>query len=534
MVWVDRIVEKIGKRFDAEIKRGEPLLIRDEKTLSGPVHVGSLRGIVLHALVAQVLREKGITCTFKFELNDADPMDGLPQKYEHLREHMGKPLFRIPSPEEGHENYPMVFGDELKDAVAPMQLPIEWYMLRPLYERGAFNDCIADALDHADLIRTIYAQVSGGKKPGTWFPVSIICEQCGKVGTTKATSWDPKKGLVRYRCEDAMVAWAHGCGHEGEVSPFNEKGHLRSKLPWKVEWAAKWKVFGVKIEGAGKDHSTAGGSRAIAARISEEVFQYPNPFDIPYEFFNIGGKKMSASKGLGATAKDITDLLPPTLLKLLMIRKAPNQPIEFDPSGTTIPQLFDEYDRLSDHYFKRHPEPDADFARTFALTQLTFPAKPQDLWLMRFTTLSFALQMPHLTVQKEAEKLKGNALSNEEKETLRERSHYVGQWLKTLAPAEYKYEIVQKAPEGLQLDAEQRKALKKVCEVLSNPVLPWEGPKIHEAIHTAKQELGITPKKLFEPLYQLFLSRSSGPQIGWFLSTFEREDTLKRLETVCR
>src|SRR3989344_7248153 len=89
-----------------------------------------------------------------------------------------------------------------------------------------------------------------------------------------------------------------------------------------------------------------------------------------------------------------------------MIRKLPNQPIDFDPSGTTIPTLFDEYDRLSDHAFKRHKTPDADFARTFQLTQLDPLKAPEDLFQMRFTTLSFVLQMPHLDLVEEASKLK--------------------------------------------------------------------------------------------------------------------------------
>ncbi len=552
MVWVDRLVEEIEKRFAKEIaaQKTHPgtgaLLIRDEKTLSGRVHVGSLRGIVLHGLVAQVLQEKNIACEFKFELNDADPMDGLPTQVERetYLPHMGKPLFAVPAPKEGPwaklalsaPNYPMVFGEELKGVVAPLKLPISFYTLRPLYEAGKFNDCITDALNHAERIRTIYAQVSGGKKPEDWNPLQVICETCGKMGTTQVVAWDSGKKEVTYECRKDLVTWAVGCGHRGTVNPYDG----RAKLPWKVEWAAKWKVLGVKIEGAGKDHSAAGGSRAIAARISEEVFRYPNPFDIPYEFFLISGKKMSASKGLGASAKEVADLLPPILTKLLMIRKQPNQPIDFDPSGTTIPLLFDEYDRLSDHYFRRHPNPDADFSRTFALTQLDFPKPPEDLWHMRFTTLSFVLQMPHLTLEEEAEKLKksgdggrGAPLGRPEKENLQERAHYVQQWLAEHAPTEFKYEILAKFPENLALDAEQKNALSAVLKTLSNPSLPWEGPKIHEAIHGVKAELGIAPKKLFEPLYQLFLGRSSGPQIGWFLSTFEREQVVERLRGMC-
>jgi lysyl-tRNA synthetase class 1 len=321
------------------------------------------------------------------------------------------------------------------------------------------------------------------------------------------------------------VKWAKGCGNSGTISPFDG----RAKLPWKVEWPAKWKVMGVNIEGAGKDHSAAGGSRAIGKRIVEEIFEYPNPFDIPYEFFNLGGKKMSASKGVGASAKEIADLLPPYLLKLLMIRKMPNQPIDFDPNGTTIPLLFDEYDRLSD--IAAHPkEGQEDFARTFALTQVDFPKKHTPLWQMRFTILSFVIQMPHLTLEEEAEKLKGSALTAEEKSALKERALYVKKWLDEHAPEQYRYHILTEAPEGFSLESDQKKALTLLADKLKD-LSSWTGADIHATIHAVKEESGLEAKKLFAPLYQLFIERDSGPQMGWFLSTFSREDVLKRLSS---
>ena len=126
MSWVDAIADDIATSYKEEIDAGTPLLIRDEKTLSGRVHVGSLRGIVIHALVAQALQQKGINCVFRFELNDFDPMDDIPKNIdqETFREHMGKPLYTVPSIEEGHANFPSVFGDELQGVVDNMQLPI--------------------------------------------------------------------------------------------------------------------------------------------------------------------------------------------------------------------------------------------------------------------------------------------------------------------------------------------------------------------------------------------------------------------------
>src|SRR5258708_5956205 len=108
------------------------------------------------------------------------------------------------------------------------------------------NEVIRTALQKADVIRRIYKDVSGSQRDEKWLPLSVVCENCGKIGTTIAVSFDGER--VEYRCEKNKVEWAEGCGHEGKVSPFD--GH--AKLPWKVEWPAKFKVMGVHVEGGGK------------------------------------------------------------------------------------------------------------------------------------------------------------------------------------------------------------------------------------------------------------------------------------------
>ena len=102
------------------------------------------------------------------------------------------------------------------------------------------------------------------------------------------------------------------------------------------------------IEPGGKDLSTAGGSRDRSDAIAREVFEREPPLNVPYEFLNIGGKKMSTSKGQGAAAHTIAEVIPPEQLRFLFLRPRPNQAIEFDPDGTdAIPRLFDEFDKFA-------------------------------------------------------------------------------------------------------------------------------------------------------------------------------------------
>ena len=136
-----------------------------------------------------------------------------------------------------------------------------------------------------------------------------------------------------------------GCGYEGKVSPFDGRG----KLPWKLEWVAKWVKFPVTIEGAGKDHSTRGGSRDVSEACLRAIYNIEPPLRVPYEFFLVGGAKMSSSKGVGASARDMANLLPPEVLRFLMIRTKPNSPVNFDVREEGIVKLFNEFDRFHTH-----------------------------------------------------------------------------------------------------------------------------------------------------------------------------------------
>ena len=172
--------------------------------------------------------------------------------------------------------------------------------------------------------------------------MGVICPTCGKVGTTLARDWDGE--TVAFECLPDLVTWAAGCSSSGRVSPFGGA----AKLPWNLDWAAQWSLFGVTIEPCGKDLATAGGSRDRSDAIAREVFEREPPLNFPYEFLNIGGKKMSTSKGHGAAAHTITTVVPPEQLRFLFVRQRPETALEFDPEGTdAIPRLFDEFDRLA-------------------------------------------------------------------------------------------------------------------------------------------------------------------------------------------
>lgn len=430
MIWVDRIAKKIKER---EL----PLeWVDDMKTPSGRIHVGSLRGVVIHDLVYKALLDIGVKAKLTYVFDDHDPMDGLPGFLEEKKwsKYMGMQLFSIPSPEPAFESFAQWSAQEFIKVFESINCHPELIWTSQLYKSGKMNEVIKEVLDNVTKVRKIYETIYKKKIADDWYPFQVVCEKCKKVGTTKIHNWDGE--YVHYRCIPDMVTWAKGCGHEGKISPLNGNG----KLPWKVEWAAKWKVIGVTVEGAGKDHMSAGGSHDIASEVCRKVLHYPVPYDFSYEFFIIGGKKMSSSKGVGTSVKEGAEILPTDLFRFLMVRTPIERTLDFNPYGATIPNLFDDYDRCMNAYFNKleNKLPDGkqgevltNFARIIELSEVK-PLPEKRILLPRFRTVANLIKAK-VDLLKFFENRKGSPLTQDEKEILEERSIFAQVYLKSYA-----------------------------------------------------------------------------------------------------
>ncbi|HET9344595.1 MAG TPA: lysine--tRNA ligase, partial [Candidatus Limnocylindrales bacterium] len=322
-----------------------PQVINDSKTPSGTVHVGSLRGPVILDVIVRAMRARGLEITYLYGVDDMDPMDAQALLTpDAVDRYMGAPLAHIPDQvADGHASYARHHAQAFIDVFNGLGIrPDRYYWMSEIYPTGDMDPFIRIALDRAASVREIYRRVANVQHPDEWHPLQVVCENCGKIGTTIVTQWDGER--VYYECRERLVAWAAGCGNSGWTSPFGG----RAKLPWNLEWAAQWSLFGVTIEPCGKDLSTAGGSRDRSDAIAREVFEREPPLNVPYEFINIGGKKMSTSKGLGAAAHEIVDVIKPEQLRFFFLRPKPNHAVDFDPVGTdAVPRLYDEFDRFA-------------------------------------------------------------------------------------------------------------------------------------------------------------------------------------------
>ncbi len=525
MFWADELAASLSG----------PQVLNDSKTPSGTVHVGSLRGPVINDVIVRAMRAAGLPATFLYGVDDLDPMDAqallTPDAVESA---MGRPLAHVPDPaDDGHASYARHFAELFLGTFAQLGVhPDRVYWMSEVYASGEMDRYIRVALDRAAVVREIYQRVANVRHPDQWHPLSVICENCGRVGTTIATAWNGER--VHYECRPDLVAWATGCGHAGDTSPFGG----RAKLPFNVDWAAKWSLFGITIEPNGKDLGTRGGARDRSEAIAREVFEREPPVNVVYEFLNIGGRKMSTSKGRGAAAHLVAEVMPPEQLRLLFLRPRYNQAIDFDPDGTdAIPRVFDESDRLAAAVAGREVKGElpADPSHVFAASQVDPAADlaaEAAAYRPPFSHLAMLVQVPGVDVAERVAAEKGEPLTDREQAILEERTAAARRWLETYAPDQARMAVAEELPASAvgALDADARSFLAALSRS-AEQAAPTSGEGWQALIFNVAKEATppLAPGGAFRAIYSAFLGRPNGPRAGWLLASLDPAFVVQRL-----
>ncbi len=505
-------------------------VIRDSKTPSGAVPISGLRGPVITDALYRTFRERGLDVRYVFTIDDFDPMDSASMKQQAgMAEHMGKPLFAIPSPEPGTGDFARYHAERFLSTFAQVGIhPEEVHWMRDLYGSGKLDREIELVLRNADAVRRVYAEVSNVQKDASWLPVWVICERCGKIGTTHAVDFDGM--TVAYECRPDYVSWATGCGNRGRLSPF--KGN--AKLPWNLQWCAMWDYFDVTYEEGGKDLLTAGGSRDRANELYREIWKREPPAGLVHEFFTLGGKKMATSKGIGASAFELVELYPGEIVRFLLLRTHPKRAVEFDPAGNTLPRLYDEYDRCADAYLE---DPRSDFGKSWKLSQLTEDADPV-VFRVRFGTVADWLQIPSIEPHAEAATRKKGPLTDSETRDLDTRIALGRVWLERWAPDEARFAIAPALPATTAtLTDPQRRFLAAAGHEVGRITDP---ETMQERLYEIAKEVGLTTpegkvsRAAFEALYYAFIGKAVGPRAAWMLVALDPGFVKTRLDEAAR
>lgn len=511
MHWAEVIAEDLLKKQQAHV-------LATGITPSGPIHIGNMREILTTDAVYRCLLEKGGKASFIYVCDDYDPLRKvypyLPQTYQ---QYVGKPIVQIPCPCGKHTSYADHFLVSFFESLQEIGVHPKIYRAFEMYQKGDYNDAIQIALDNTTKIRHILETISGRQIPKDWLPFNVQCQVCGRLTTTHPGLYEYP--TIEYNCD---------CGHVGEIDV--RKGGV-GKLPWRVDWPARWKMLGVTFEPCGKDLATVGGARETGAKIVEEIYSYPHPALQVYEFIMLKGQgAMHSSKGTALSGDEMLRMTPPEVLRFLIMRNHPNKHIVFD-SGLGLLTLVDEYDKEEEAYFGKEEENKGmkDLKKTYELSQPVHVPNimPFHLPYRHLVTL---IQIGH--TWEEVKKILirtgqiPQTLNRDDEKHLKQRAEHVRYWLETFAPDEVKFEVKKTLP-SVTLSLEQKTILSHFKEKI--PSVSWDPETIHNTIYEISEITNIPIKTAFQAFYFIILGQQQGPRAGYFLSNLDKQFVLQRI-----
>jgi lysyl-tRNA synthetase class 1 len=289
-------------------------------------------------------------------------------------------------------------------------------------------------------------------------------------------------------------------------------------------------MFNVSAEPFGKDHAAAGGSYDTGVRIVKEIFNGEAPYPIPYEFVQLKGKgQMHKSTGSSVTGTDAINMTPPEVLNYTFLRVNPERHIDFD-SEIGILEMADEYDRMETFHFQGGAtEAEENAVRAYALSNHNKIPKKMPLHIP-YRHLVNVVQMSDdmegvLEILKRNGDLEG--ATNDDKERLKRRVACVRFWLNGFAPDIVKFSVSKTMPD-VKLSDDEIAYLRSLVPLLS--AADWNADAIHNIVSETGKNSKIGTKGGFQALYKILINRTSGPRLGHFLATMEKDFVVLRIK----
>src|SRR5579883_1263918 len=326
--WPFEEARKLVKRFEQQPPAKGYVLFETGYGPSGLPHIGTFGEVVRTSMVRHAFTVLSDIPTRLFCFSD--DMDGLRKVPDNIpnrdmvREHLGKPLTRIPDPFGTHESFGHHNNARLRGFLDSFGFSYEFQSATEWYKSGRFDQTLLQVLAHYDEVMALMLPTLGEERRETYSPFLPISPTTGRVLQVPIIDRNVAAGTVVFLDEDG----------EKKEAPVTG-GHC--KLQWKPDWAMRWTALSVDYEMSGKDLIP---SVALAQKIVKVLGGTP-PEGFSYELFlDEHGQKISKSKGNGLAVEEWLRYAPPESLSLYMYQQPRRaKRLYFD----VIPRAVDEY-----------------------------------------------------------------------------------------------------------------------------------------------------------------------------------------------
>ncbi|WP_079516066.1 lysine--tRNA ligase [Rossellomorea marisflavi] len=469
---------------------------------SGTVHMGNFREVVTTHFVAQALKAMGKNVRFIFSWDDYDRLRKIPSNIDvAFSEHIGKPYSEVPNPF-GEGTWAAHFENEFETSLETFNIHPEFIYQHKEYSSGRYLPSIVRALKKRkeiyDILMEFKTNEPSREERDAFYPATVYCKTCGK-DHVHIDLFSEEALTLTYHCR---------CGVKGT----EKLDSILLKLNWKVDWAMRWSVEGVKFEPGGRDHSSENGSFAASKVIADSIFDYKAPLYTSYEFITQKGlhKKMSSSSGQVLKAEDLLDVYPPEVVLFLFARHRPESAFHIG---------------LDDDVIKNH----AEFARVLTAYQdgslydpimkqvVDLTASDVTMPMVSFNQIAGLLPLISFRTDLLASILsdQGIAVQSEELEGVCSR---VKNWIQKWNPdKEFKVNADKDVAYFLTLPDD----VKRQVQLFRSSIATGADP-MHSVYEICRQEdkkkMKSAQKTLFQSIYMLILRKKNGPRLPLLLS----------------
>ncbi|RLE50268.1 MAG: lysine--tRNA ligase [Candidatus Methanomethylicota archaeon] len=547
MKWLLDIADQILARKE------EKVVLSTGKTPSGPIHIGSQRELFICDSLKRILTRKGVETQLIFIVDSFDPLKSIPAGLEvsaDFSDNIGRPMCDVPDPYGCHRSYAEHFAQEFIEKQVKFGVEMDVIYSHELYSREEMKEAIRTALRKLDILKEIRRKFIAPtldkehlakfeQEEIFWTPAMVVCPKCGmlapkvkgEVKPNRVLSYEDSRDLVRYKC--------NYCGYEGEETV--EKGRI--KLSWRVDWAAKWSIFKVTCEPAGKDHCVKGGAYDMALEVSEKIFGYKGPIKVAYEWLTLGEHAMKTHKGIVFTPAEWLSVAPPEALRMFMLSFDPMRHISFVPSR--IPEIVDEFDHLERFYYglerrEDFSESEEEVKMLYEMSLSTSYVRDKPLVRLPYKFAIYLIQLEDMLGMdkileksiKAATKLyPGVRVDKADIEDMKSRLIQAKNWVLKYAPSEFKFNISAKLSEDIKsrLSEKQRIFLLRLLEILAKEEEVDERGLQNKVFELAR-ELSLNPPDAFKATYLVILGAEKGPRLAPLLLALDRSWLINRLK----
>jgi len=530
MHWADVAASRLAER-------GNKHIIAAGITPSGEFHIGHIREILTGEIISRACHHLGLEVDFIFIVDSADPLRKVyPFLHEDYSNYIGHQIGNIPPPDHNgrpdHEafsnglTYAQFFLQPFLEALAEIGVRPRIVDNLEMYRMGKFEPFAKMACENIDVVREIIERVSGRELPDDWFPWTPL-DTNGKLGDVSIT--DYQHPIVTFVQNDGVVGTSDISKGDG-------------KLPWRIDWPARWSFNEITMEPFGKDHGTSGGSYDTGKELSA-FFGYQAPEPLTYEWISLKGQgAMSSSVGNTIGPMEALRLVPPEILRLLVTKTKPNKAIEFD-TGMGLVTIADEYERLASRDFEQELAQDNLSRRQKVQVEDAQAALRYSVVAHGEEAVSESVSFRHLAMLAQIRTvdddvfalLQESGMIENVSDSLKERLHRMRYWTSSQHfPEEMKIQLQSTlSHDFIASRTDEDKRIYSEMKVLFQDVL-WRSDELQSIFGQVSNASGLPIRNVYKASYSLFLGSEKGPRLAPILEAWNRESVLALLEQALR